>query len=97
MVSDSADPHTVITVLNERHPIQALYPYIVAWPESETVISLMHSKYFNSNKPNVNWFNYCILVHKSDSPRDAVASMSRVGAFKTHMGRSTLLGVVNEA
>ena len=95
MVSDSNNyclDTISLAIPVQNHPIKSLFPYITAW--SETDLATIHSKYFTSHT-ETNWFHYCILVHKADTPHEAVHSLKE--AFRTHVGRSTLLGVVKEA
>ena len=76
----------------------AKFPYVVGWPRemSDAFLTTVWNKYMAGGAA-VNRFQYCILVHKADSPRDAVESLSREGAFATKAGRSALLDVVGEA
>lgn len=98
MVSDMQHTAIAITAIapSNSHPIKSLYPYVVAWPDSEALIARMHALYC-AEHAHANFFHYCILAHKSDSPREAVRALSEAGAFRTHIGRATLLGVIDEA
>ena len=76
----------------------AKLPYVVCWPRdmSYAFLTAVWNQY-TAGGAYVNRFQYCILVHKADSPRDAVETLSREGAFATKTGRSALLDVVGDA
>ena len=80
------------------HPVQLLLPNVVSWPRfaSESFFHEVNSKYFSTTS-DLNWFHYCILVHKADDPRSAIETLQQEGAFATHVRRSTLIGIVQEA
>jgi hypothetical protein len=78
------------------HP--ASLPYVVCWPRDapQTFYDSVCEKYF-ATAVHVNRFRLCILVHKAESPAQAIAALSHAGAFATHVARQALLDVVREA
>ena len=92
----SESSHTICTT-TAAPPHPASLPYVTCWPKnaSDSFYQAVCRNYFERKK--VNRFRYCMLIHKSDSCRDAVKTMSDEGAFATHMGRQTLLEIISEA
>ena len=81
-------------------PVQhsALLPYVVSWPRdaSDAFFKAVCDRYA-SQDAFVNRFQYSILMHKAESPTEAVESLSREGVFASQAGRNALLGVIREA
>jgi hypothetical protein len=81
-----------------EHPVKALLPNMVSWPRgaSDSFFAEVSAKYF-SDTASARWFDYCILIHRAQTPRSAIESLQAEGAFATHVRRSTLVGIVEEA
>jgi hypothetical protein len=92
MVSCDSDP----TIISAAPP--ALLPYVVCWPRGATnaFYEAVCERYFASGV-YVNRYHLCILVHKAESPAEAIAALSHADAFATHVARQALLGVIGEA
>jgi len=88
--------HEVIA--QPTHPLKALLPNVVSWPRDapDSFYAEVSAKYF-STTACVNWFHYCILIHRAPTPRAAIETLQAEGAFATHVRRSTLIGIVEEA
>ena len=84
-------------IISTTSPAEKL-PYVVCWPRemSHAFLTTVWNKY-TAVSSAVNRFQYSIHIHKADTPRDAVDTLSREGAFATKAGRSALLDVVGEA
>lgn len=80
------------------HPLKSLLPNVVSWPRdaSDAFFAEVSAKYF-STVASVDWFHYCILIHRARNPREAIETLQAEGAFATHVRRSTLTGIVEEA
>ena len=80
------------------HPIKEMLPCVTNWPKgaSNEFLEIIRDQYFVRNH-NVNYFHYCILLHKAESLMDALQAFTKEGAFATHIGRTKLLHVINEA
>ena len=89
-----ADPE----IITASHPLKALLPNVVSWPRdaSDAFFAEVSAKYF-STTASVQWFHYCILIHRAKTPREAIEMLQAEGAFATHVRRSTLTGIVEEA
>ena len=94
MVSDT--PAAISTDDDNFRYIRCMLPLVMQWPRnpSDRFLSLVYAKYL---RESVNRFQYSVLVHKAETRRSAVQTLSTVGAFATRAGRSALLEVVAEA
>jgi len=84
----------------EVHPVREELPYVVSWPKdaSHAFYQEVHSRYFSAaEERSVDWFNYCILIHKADSPYAAIHALQKDGAFATQLRRNALIAIVEEA
>lgn len=77
--------------------LKELLPCVVSWPRdaSSAFFERVSQQYFSFTY--INRFHYCILLHKSESVRDALQTFSSEGAFATQGGRDALLDVIREA
>jgi hypothetical protein len=78
--------------------IRSLLPYVNNWPRdaSDRFLAVVFAKYF-SESVAVNRFNICVLMHKAETPHDAVQSLAKEGAFSTRRGRAALLEMIADA
>ena len=85
-------------LITTAHPLKGLLPNVVSWPRDvpDSFFAEVSAKYF-STTTSVNWFHYCILIHRAQTPRSAIETLQAEGAFATHVRRSTLIGIVDEA
>jgi hypothetical protein len=79
------------------HPIKEWLPCVTTWPRdaSGAFFDAVRAHYFALC--GVNRFHLAILLHRSESVRDALRALSDAGAFATQTGRAGLLGVIEEA
>jgi hypothetical protein len=80
--------------------IRSVLPMVVQWPRDATrrFLGMVYASYFRSvNQRAANRFRYSILVHRAETPREAVKALSLAGAFATQLGRDSLRAVVAEA
>ena len=91
----AAEPEVIMTT---AHPLKTLLPNVVSWPKGapDSFYAEVSAKYF-STTACVNWFHYCILIHRAQTPRSAIETLQAEGAFATHVRRSTLVGIVEAA
>jgi len=96
MVSFDSDIIVTRSVAHEPH-LKELLPCVTNWPRDApaSFYDSVSWRYFLL--VDINRFHYAILLHKSESLRDALQAFSREGAFATRMGREALLGVIGEA
>ena len=82
--------------VDQRAYLKETLPYVVSWPQeaSDDFFAHVFTKYFSTTSP-VNWFDCCILIHRAETPQEALRALE--SAFSTRMGRDTLLKIVSEA
>ena len=106
MVSDTGEVSAAIDMRQESiaddnfRYIRCMLPLVMQWPRNPTdrFLSIVYAKYFRETAAGrINRFQYSVLVHKADTRRCAVQTLSANGAFATRAGRCTLLEIVAEA
>lgn len=97
MVSCDSESIEMVGPTASHHPIKDWLPCVTSWPRdaSGAFFEAVRSLYFAFRC--VNRFHYAVLLHRSETPRDALQTFSDEGAFATEMGRVALLEVVGEA
>ena len=97
MICDTEDGNRASVSENLAY-IQSLLPYIDSWPRnpSDRFLAVVFAKFF-SESVVVNRFNICVLMHKAETPREAVQSLAKDSVFSTRLGRAALLEMIADA